>query len=88
MVCDQCGKKLDLLKGWISCSNKDAAEWAFVCKSCPEGFYDIAASRFFRSTESMIDWLAHLKEKNWFDPRKFFEFMHRLRANGSFYGRA
>lgn len=88
MVCDHCKKEICLFDGWLSCPDVNAPDWQFVCKDCPDGFYDIPASRFFHSAGSTIDWLAHLIEKRWFDPPKFFEFMDRLRANGGFYGRA
>jgi hypothetical protein len=88
VTCNLCHKELNLLDGYFSCPDPDKAEWQFVCRACPDGVYDFSASRFFRSPESTVDWLAHLQEKRWFSPVKFFEFMDRLRANGGFYGKA
>ena len=88
VTCDCCHKKLNLLDGFFSCPDPDKAEWQFICGSCPDEFYDIQASRFFKSPEATVDWMAHLHEKRWFSPVKFFEFMDSMRTNGGFYGKA
>lgn len=83
--CEICGKSLPLLEGYFSCPDMESGEWQLVCQECPDGFYDFEAKRFFKSPASTIDWLAHLQEKIWFKPKKFFDFMDRARANGKFY---
>jgi len=88
MTCDRCHKEINLRDSYFSCPDPDAGEWEFACGACPDGFYDIHATRFFESPESTIDWLVHLNEKLWFNPNRSFEFMDRLRVNGGFYGRA
>jgi hypothetical protein len=85
LACECCGQDLPFLEGWFSCADMEAGQWRFVCRVCPDGFYDVEAKRFFLSPQSTVDWLSHLFEKRWFDASKFLEFMHRLRANGGFY---
>ncbi len=88
MRCDICEKGLDLLSGWFSCPEPNTGEWQFVCVDCPGEAYDFAVERFFRTPASTVDWMAHLHEKQWFRPRKFFDFIDRLRADGNFYSQA
>lgn len=85
LKCEICGCELDFLDGFFSCPDMEKGAWQFACIDCPDGFYDFYVKRFFNSPGSTIDCLAHLQEKRWFKPDKFFEFMHRLRANGKCY---
>jgi len=81
LQCQICGRDLDLLDGFFSCSDVDAGEWQFVCADCPDSIYDFSTKCFFESPKETIGWLAHLYEKVWFKPDKFFEFMDRLRGS-------
>lgn len=38
-----------------------------------------------KSPASLVDWMAHMGEKTWFQPKKFFEFMDRLRDDNDLY---
>jgi len=85
MNCEICGKELAFLDGYFSCSDIDNGGWQFICLNCPDGEYNFSTMAFFESPRATVNWLAHLSEKAWFKPEKFFDFMERLRANGNFY---
>lgn len=63
-------------------------KWLFVCLEAPEKFsdYHFEISEFFRSPTATVDWLAHLHEKAWFDPKDFLEMIHRFRHAADCYG--
>ena len=42
-------------------------------------WYAFCISRFFESKYETVDWLAHLNEKQWFDPKDFLNMMERFR---------
>jgi len=84
LQCEICGKDLELMNGYFACFDVEAATWQFVCSDCPDLKYDFSVARFFGSPRETIDCLAHLQEKRWFKPDKFFEFMERLRASCSY----
>jgi hypothetical protein len=81
ICCDLCQQPTHLLEGYLSCPDPDSAEWHFVCPTCPGEFYDFAAHLFLQSPGLMARWLAHLREKEWFDPQKFYELLDRLELN-------
>ena len=79
MNCEICGKDLNLLAGYFSCPDVNSGEWQVTCGDCPDGFYNFSVQSFFESPKATVNWLAHLHEKRWFKPDKFFELMERLR---------
>ena len=62
---------------WMFCSNKDADAL---------GQYSIRVTELSERPEALLDWMAHLNEKAWFDPKKFFTFFKRFRKENSLYG--
>jgi hypothetical protein len=52
-------------------------KWLFVSTEAPELFndYHFEIDDFLRSPQSTIDWLAHLYEKDWFNPQDFCAMM-------------
>jgi hypothetical protein len=63
-------------------------KWFFVSTEAPEDWneYHFEIDRFFCSPASIVDWLAHLSEKSWFDAADFCTMIHRFRkATGSFF---
>lgn len=84
--CQQTGASIDLAAGFFV-ADVHTGVWGFVSKDAPDrmGEYWIQASELVRSPEALVDWLAHLYEKSWFDPVKFFEFMHAFRKENDLY---
>ena len=70
-----------LLRDGFFTANPVSGEWRFDSSTEPKkrGEYNISVSDLIKSPESLCDWLAHISEKNWFDPVKFFEFFRRYR---------
>jgi len=77
--CENCGKPLG---GWspgkIFLSLQYRGGHVFItCSQCNRSdMYDIRLSRFLADP---VEWIAHLYEKNWFEPEKFCKAMYRLR---------
>lgn len=65
-----------------------SAEWSFVSKDAPEkhGDYNVAVANIVKSPEALVDWVAHLNEKTWFDPKKFADFFTRFRKENELFG--
>jgi hypothetical protein len=63
-------------------------KWLFVSLEAPEKLtdYHFEIADFFKSPASTIDWLAHLSEKEWFDPHDFLAMIHRFRKATDSYG--
>jgi len=56
-------------------------KWVFACACSSETEqYYIQFDRFFKSPGTTVDWMAHMREKVWFDPNDFFDMMDRFRA--------
>jgi hypothetical protein len=55
--------------------------WMFVSTEAPEDVteYHFEIEDFFKNPSSVVDWLAHLSEKEWFDAEDFLSMMHRFR---------
>jgi hypothetical protein len=61
--------------------------WIFVsADEVDQGGYEIEIDRFFDSPASTVDWLAHMREKDWFDANEFCDMLHRFRAVTDSYG--
>jgi hypothetical protein len=56
-------------------------KWLFVSTEADEDWneYHFPIAGFFATPASTTEWLAHLSEKRWFDPKDFFEMIHRFR---------
>lgn len=80
VTCDRTGKSIPLEEGFIV-ARPDTGEWSFLCADAPEklGDYSIPIRKMVSSPEELIDWLAHLSEKAWFQEDKFFSLFKRLR---------
>jgi hypothetical protein len=65
-------------------------KWLFVSTEAPVDFneYHFPIADFFRSPASTIDWLAHLRGKDWFNANDFCEMMKRFRKATDSYGGA
>lgn len=74
VICEMCHDEEATSFSWIK------GDWKFCgdCTSDTESYY-IELNRIFSSSESTVDWLAHMHEKNWMDWKKFMDMMHRFR---------
>jgi len=56
-------------------------KWLFVSTEADEDWneYHFPIAGFFATPASTTDWLAHLSEKGWFDPKDFCKMLHRFR---------
>lgn len=50
------------------------------------GLYQIEVARIFRTAQSLIDFIAHMQEKDWFDAAKFCETAREFRDQNHIYG--
>lgn len=85
--CERTGEQLLLSDGWLI-ADASTGEWSFVSTDAEDHAYDyyIELRALLKSPEALVDWLAHLNEKSWFEPRKFFAFFERLRRENNLYG--
>lgn len=85
--CERTGADILLSDGWLV-ADASTGEWSFVSIDANEKAYDyhIELRELIKSPEAFVDWLAHLSEKTWFDPRKFFAFFERFREKNNLYG--
>lgn len=83
--CERTGNVVLLTDGYFVADAE--ANWLFVCVDAPDnpGDYNIEVSSLIKSPEAFIDWMAHLREKTWFNADKFFKFFTQLRANNNLY---
>ncbi len=85
--CERTGKHVPIDECYFT-ADPISGEWEFICKEAPKkaGEYNIAVAALIKTPEALCDWLAHLSEKTWFNPAKFFGFFHRFRkANNLFH---
>lgn len=84
--CERTGNEVLLSDGYFV-AETDKGEWFFVSIDAPErhGDYNISVSSLTKSPEALIDWLAHLEDKTWFNSNKFVSFFSRLRANNNLF---
>lgn len=82
-MCEACG---DEIATSFSCSY-EPHRWRFTgeCTSKDEMYY-VEFERFFHSPATIVDWMAHMQEKRWFDAVDFFKMMERLRGATRSYG--
>jgi len=80
--CEKTGEKIRFVDGFLIC-NTNTGEWQFVCAEAEQNpaEYYIPVKEMLSSDWEFIDWMAHISEKTWFDPQKWFDFFRRLRIN-------
>jgi len=94
IACEHSGIKIPLSEGVMACNCgpdvkiKDGGVWVFLCKKAADKscYYTIEIAELIKSPEALVDWLAHLNEKGWFDAKKFINFFTRLRNENGLYG--
>jgi len=84
--CERTGKRIPLREGFLV-ADASTGEWLFVSTNAPERAYDydIQVASLVKSPEALVDWLAHLNEKSWFNPKKFFSYFERFRSDNDLY---
>ena len=84
--CERTEKRIPLSDGFFV-ANPGNGEWSFVSKDAPErrADYNIAVANIIKTPEALVDWMAHLNEKTWFDARKFMDFFTRFRKDNALY---
>lgn len=90
-ACEECKKKIAtcfVFKDKYVKENEYRMKCYFFCDKCQNESnpYWIGFDDFFNDTASIIDWLAHMEEKTWFDEKDFFEMMRRFRKATDSYG--
>ena len=83
--CYRTGEEIEIVEGFFV-SPGHSGEWEFVSIDAPSNNdYNVPVKGLTKSPESMIDWLAHISQKTWFSPQKFFEFIEEFRAKNGIY---
>jgi hypothetical protein len=83
--CQRTGKKIPLTEGYF-CFEFGDKKWEFVCGDAEETTeYCVPIDDLSASADRMIDWLGHLYEKTWFNPKQFFDFIQRFRRENEIY---
>jgi hypothetical protein len=85
--CERTGHQILLSDGFFV-ANAGTGEWSFISLDAEENSYDyhIAITALIKSPEALVDWMAHLNQKTWFKPSKFFEFFERFREENNLFG--
>ena len=77
--CERTGRLIPLSEGAYVAA-PGTGEWAFIAADAEQpNDYAVPVARLSQSPESLVDWLAHMPEKPWFDPKKLVDFFTRLR---------
>lgn len=86
-ICERTGHEILLTDGFFV-ANPVTGEWSFVSVDAPDQStdYNVAASEIVKSPEALVDWIAHLNEKTWFDAKKFADFFSRFREENKLFG--
>ena len=84
--CERTGKVIPLSEG-AYVATAGTGEWAFVAADAPDqqGDYSVAVASLSKSPEALVDWVAHLNEKSWFDPKKLADFFTRFRKQNNLF---
>ena len=85
-ACERSGIKILLSDGFFV-ADPSTGEWSFVSVDAParHGEYNVPVSSIIKSSESLVDWMANLNEKTWFNAKKFADFFTRFRKDNSLY---
>lgn len=86
-TCERTGKKTLLADGFFVVDTH-TADWSFICVTAPKraGDYSIPVEDLVESPEELVDWIANLNEKIWFDAKKFADFFTRFRKSNNLFG--
>ena len=82
-TCAQMKMPAAIADGWFV-ADLASGEWSFHGDGAPDPgglTYSVEVQQLVISPAHLVDWLAHLSEKTWFRPDKFFRAMHDLRRN-------
>ena len=84
--CERKGEDVPLGNGFLVASTETGV-WSFVSLDAPEvhGDYSIPVKDIVKSPEALVDWMAHLNEKSWFDANKLFDFFTRFRKDNDLF---
>lgn len=84
--CDRTNKEILLSDGYFV-ANPLTGDWSFTSIDAPQNAtdYNIPVSSICKSPASLVDWLAHLNEKSWFDSAKFMDFFKRFRQKNKLF---
>lgn len=79
--CERTGKVIPLSEG-AYVATPGSGEWEFNALDAPErpSDYGVAVARLSQSPEELVNWMALMSEKPWFDPKKLVDFFSRLRT--------
>lgn len=78
--CDRTGAGVPLSEGLLV-ADQSSGNWSFISRDAQDPRdYPVLLSKLIESPESLVDGIAHLFDKPWFDPVKFGEFFTRLRS--------
>ena len=85
--CERTGQEVTISNGFFVAS-KETGLWSFISKDAPEmpRDYSILVKDIVKSPEALIDWMANLNEKPWFDANKLMEFFTRFRKDNHLFG--
>ena len=84
--CERTGQHTPLVDGYLV-ANIRTGQWSFVNVDADEYIsdYNFPITDLIKSPEALVDWMAHLDDKTWFDPYTFFEFFKRFRKDNHLY---
>jgi hypothetical protein len=83
--CERTGETVDLADGYFV-GHFHTGEWQFNSRDAPSEMHDynVAVMQILGSPREFCDWMAHLYQKSWFDPNKFFQFFVRFKEADRF----
>lgn len=83
--CERTGATVELSKGFFV-ADALTGEWIFTSGNSEQtSDYAVLVGEIVRSPEAFVDWMAHLSEKTWFKPDRFFAFMERFRRENDLF---
>ena len=85
-TCERTGVQIPVAEGFFV-ADPGTAEWSFMSREALElhGGYNISASDIVKSPEALVDWIAQLNDKTWFDSKRFVDFFTRFRKANKIY---
>ena len=85
-TCERNGQEIPIDNGFFVASTKTGV-WSFISVDAPEvhSDYFIPVKDIVKSPEALVDWMAHLNEKSWFDANKLLDFFTRFRKDNDLF---
>lgn len=85
--CENSGNEIDISEGFLT-ANQYTGQWKFTYDQNPEeqNNYYIYIGEIIESPEAFVDFLAHLRQKPWFNPDDFFDFILRFKQQNHIRG--